>query len=140
MGRKIEYSITVDDDLRLVHVEAHGVLDFANAQELSREAREMSSKCHYGIFYDFTDIAMDASVYDIFKFTSKINALQDMQSRNVRAAFLVSSGTQVDKWALYDLQSRNYGLLNRVYIEDKRRALAWASFGRESSSVVEHKA
>ncbi len=86
----------------------------------------MASKCNGGIFYDFTDITMDASISDIFKFTKIINALQD-KTRNVRAAFLISNEAQIAEWELYELQSRNCGLFNRVFIEDKKRALEWAS-------------
>lgn len=56
MDSKIEYSIKLDNDLRVVHVHAHGILDFLNAQELSIKAREMASKYNFGIFYDFRDI------------------------------------------------------------------------------------
>ena len=72
MGSKLGYSIKLDDDHHVVHVKAHGILDLLNVQELSGKAREMASKCNGGIFYDFTDVTMDANISDIFQFTKKL--------------------------------------------------------------------
>ena len=88
----------------------------------------MASKCHYSFFYDFTDIIMDAGIYENFNFTKNINTLQDIHTRNVKAAFLVSGGAQIDRCELYNIQSGNDGLYNRVFIEDEKSALEWVSF------------
>jgi len=127
MSSKIEYSIKIDNDLHVIHVQAHGILNFASAQDMSVKARAMASKYNYGIFYDFTDIVMDADISDIYKFTKENKALEDIDTRNVKAAFLISCQAQIDYWEFYELESRNCGLLNRVFIEDEENALKWAS-------------
>ncbi len=134
MGSQIDYTIEIDNDHHVVHIQAHGKLDFQNAGELSIKAREEASKYNYGIFYDFSDVYLDANLVDIYRFPRENIAVEDISHRGIRAAFLVSIGEQVADWEFYETASRNCGLLNRVFIEDEKNALKWAS-GRTTTSA-----
>ena len=127
MDSKIEYTIKLDDYFHVVHIDAYGILDFSNAQELSIKARETASKYNYGIFYDFRDIFLDGSIADIYIFPRKNKAVEDIHHRRIRAAFLISSGEELADWEFFVTVSRNCGVLNHVFIEDEENALRWAS-------------
>ncbi len=105
MDSKIEYTIKLDDDFHIVHIDAYGILDFSNAQELSIKARETASKYNYGVFYDFRDISLNVSIADVYRFPRENKAVQAIPHRHIRAAFLVSSGKQVADWEFYETVS-----------------------------------
>jgi len=87
MDSKIEYSITLDNDLHVVHIQAHGILNISNVQELSIKAREMASQHNCGIFYDFRDISLDASTFDIYNFPRENKAVEDIHHRHNQSRF-----------------------------------------------------
>ncbi len=127
MGSQIDYTIKLDDVFHVVYIEANGILDFSNGQELSITARETASKYNYGIFYDFRDVFLDVSIANIYRLPRENKAVEDIHHRCIRAAFLISSGEQVANWEFYETVSKNCGVLNRVFIEDEENALKWAS-------------
>jgi len=134
VGSQIDYTIELDNDLHVVRIQAHGRLDFPNAEELSIKARETASKYNYGVFYDFRDISLSVNIADVYRFPRENKAVQAIPHRHIRAAFLVSSGKQVADWEFYETVSRNCGLANCVFVEDEKNALNWAS-GRTTTSA-----
>ena len=126
MSNQIEYTIKIDNDLHVIHVQVHGRLDFSNTQELSIKVREMASKYNYGIFYDMRDVSLDGDTLDIYRFPRENKAFEDLGHRHIRAALLISKGERVDDWKFYETTSSNCGLLIRVFVEDEKNALEWA--------------
>ncbi len=120
-------SIAMDDEHRLILVEASGHLNEKNAEKTALRSRELALQHDYGVLLDYLDLRLDASIIELYEFPRSSPIVTDKARKGVRVAVLIANGKDVDKWMFYEDTSRNMGVNVKVFVEDKAAARVWAA-------------
>ena len=127
MDRKLEYAIDLDHGLGVVLLRARGELNWDNAREVSLKAREEAVMHGYGVFFDFRAVTLDASFAEMYRYPREAQPLVDPALRTPKCALLVRSGKDEAHWRFFEDSTRNAGLDDKIFVEDEKSALEWAS-------------
>ena len=127
MDRKLEFSTDLDNELGLVLVRARGAMNYENATEVSLRAREEATMHGYGVFFDFRAVTLDSSLAEMVRFPHESPSTTNEALRKPKCAVLVRDDKDLDFWRHFEEATQKAGLRDKVFVEDERAALEWAS-------------
>ena len=127
MDRKLEYSTDLDHELGVVLLRARGEMNWDNAREVSLRAREEAVMHGFGVFFDFRAVTLDASFAEMYRFPREAQSMVDSALRAPKCALLIRGGKDEAHWRFFEDSTQNAGLNDKVFIEDEKAALEWAS-------------
>lgn len=123
----VEVDLTVDHADRVIRVRIQGSIQPSNAWKLPKRPRLLASRWHYGIYYDCRGVDLKATPVELYKLPRTADVLTDPERKRWRAAFLVSTDATEDLWDFYVTTARNCGVNCRLFLDDERAALTWAT-------------
>lgn len=135
MDTQLEFTTDIDHELGLVLIRVRGEINTTNAKSVSLRAREEAHMHGYGILYDFRAVKLDASFADLYRYPREALALTDKALKAPRGSILISKGKDEALWKFFEDATQNMGVNNRVFVEDEKAALEWASEKTVSNST-----
>lgn len=127
MERKLEFTTDLDHELGVVLLRARGELNWDNARKVSLSAREEAVMHGYGVFFDFRAVTLEASFAEMYRYPREAPPLVDPALRAPRCALLVRRGKDEAHWRFFEDSTQNAGINDKVFVEDEKGALEWAS-------------
>ena len=127
MNAQLEFTTDIDHELGLILIRVRGEMNTTNAKDVSLRAREEAHMHGYGILYDFRAVKLDTSFADLYRYPREALALTDKALKAPRGSILISKGKDEAQWKFFEEATQNMGVNDRVFIEDEKAALEWAS-------------
>ncbi len=119
MRRLEPYRVLLDESRRFVRVMARGKLSRALGEEIITKARALAAEHGCGILYDVREASPGFSMTDLFYMPRELAALQEIQTRKVRAAVLTSPAEGIEEYKFYENVAANLGLTVRVFLVEE---------------------
>ena len=127
MDTQLEFTTDLDHELGLVLVRVRGRINTTNAKDVSLRAREEAHMHGYGVLFDFRAVSMDASFADLYRYPREAPAPTDKALKVPRCSLLISKGKDEAHWKFFEDATRSAGVNDRLFVEDEKAALEWAS-------------
>jgi len=121
---KGHYMITPDHERGLVCVVAEGEFDAKSGGELITDARKQAAEYQYNIFCDVRESTTKVNLADWFYLPRRLFVYRDWNTRNVKAAILVTPGSQEDAYRFFETVANNIGLRIKIVLREED-ALEW---------------
>ncbi len=121
---KGEYTLTLDNENRIVHVVARGELSKELGEEIITGARTAAAEHQYHILCDARDADVKVSLADWFFLPRTLPIFKDIKIRTIKTAVLISSGNHEKIYNFYEAVTQNIGMNFRVFLEEQE-ALKW---------------
>lgn len=118
------YQITINDDRKLIEVEAAGELSVEDGKKLITLARKAAGENGYNILYDIRKGFTKVSFHEWFYLPRDLDVLINPQTLHIKAAVLISPTDVVEEYKFYEVVADNVGLRVRFFFEENN-ALAW---------------
>lgn len=131
-----EYSITTDDERRLILVDVSGKIVKSEGEKIITDARTLAGERSYDVVYDMRGSYYSAvQISDWFRMPRKLDVYKSANSRMVKAAIVVSEDDKsLDQYRFFETVSKNLGFAFRIFfsLDD---AFFWLSGGVSSNSA-----
>lgn len=118
-----EYTIQLDEELRLVRATIRGVLTRETGFDIITNVLRQANENGFGVFSDVRGVDHQVSLADWFFLPRKLMSLQKGPTRLINVAVVIDPDNK-EEYAFFENVARNVGLSFQAFLaEDK--ALAW---------------
>ena len=121
---KDQYSITLDDEKRLVRVVASGDIVREVGNEIITKALATAAEHHYHIFCDVRQATVKVTLADWFFLPRTLAIFKNKEVRSISTAIVIAPGKQEDDYRFYETVVYNLGMELKVF-KNEKDALDW---------------
>ena len=122
------YTITLNQEQRLVYVIAQGEFDLDLGEQLITDARQKATENQYNILCDVRASRANVNLADWFFLPRRLTAYKNLKTRNITTAIVVTTGRQENVYRFFETVAGNIGLRIKIFL-DEEDALEWLEVG-----------
>ncbi len=119
-----QYTITLDHERGLVYVIAKGEFNKVLGDELITDARTKAAEQQYNIICDVKEVTLSVAFADWFFLPRRLGVYKNAETRNIKAALVVSAGKQEKVFRFFETVTSNLGMNIRIFFHEED-ALEW---------------
>lgn len=119
------FTISLDNNQRLVIIKAEGVLHQSDGEKIITEARTAAAENDFDIIYDMRQATTKVNFASWFHLPRKLEVFKDVKAHSIKAAILVSEKDKALKeYNFYQTVTQNLGFNIKIFLSEDE-ALEW---------------